>query len=45
MTETTELLRKNKNKITKDKNSVNFPNLKITDVALVHSNIVNNDYQ
>ena len=45
MTETTKLLGNNKNKITKDKNRVSFPHLKITYVALVHSNIVNNDYQ
>ena len=32
-------------KITKDKNSENVPHLEITDVVLVHYNIVNNDYQ
>ena len=34
-----------KNKITQDKNSENIPHLEITEVILVHCNIVNNDYQ
>ena len=34
-----------KSKITKDKNGENVPHLKITEVLLVHCNIVNNDYQ
>ena len=34
-----------KNKITKDKNSENVPHLEITEVVLVHCNIVDNDYQ
>ena len=34
-----------KNKITKDKNCENVPLLEITEVVLVHCNIVNNDYQ
>ena len=34
-----------KNKITKDKNGENVPHLEIPEVALVHFNIVNNDYQ
>ena len=34
-----------KNKITKDKNGENVPHLEITEVVLVHWNIVNNDYQ
>ena len=33
------------NKITKDKNGENVPHLEIAEVVLVHSNIVNNDYQ
>ena len=33
------------NKITKDKNGDNGPPLDITEVVLVHCNIVNNDYQ
>ena len=33
------------NKITKDKNGENLPHLEITEVVLVHCNIVNNDYQ
>ena len=40
-----KLLGSNKTKITKDKNCENMPNLEITDVGLVHCNIVNNDYQ
>ena len=40
-----KLLGSTKKKITKDKNGENVPHLKITEVALVHSNIVNNDYQ
>ena len=39
------LLGKAKNKITKDKNSENVLHLEITEVVLVHWNIVNNDYQ
>ena len=31
--------------LTKDKNDGNMPHLEITEVALVHCNIVNNDYQ
>ena len=34
-----------KKKITKDENSENAPHLEITEVVLVHCNIVNNDYQ
>ena len=35
-----------KNKITvKDKNGENVPHIEITEVVLVHCNIVNNDYQ
>ena len=40
-----KLLRSVKNKITKDENSENVLHLEITDVVLVHCNIVNNDYQ
>ena len=43
--ETMKLLGSNKNKITKDKNGENVPHLEITEVVLVHCNIVNNDYQ
>ena len=32
------------NKIIKDKNGENVPNLEITEVVLVHCDIVNNDY-
>ena len=34
-----------KNKITKGKNGENVPHIEITEVILVHCNIVNNDYQ
>ena len=40
-----KLLGINKIKITKDKNDENVPHLEIKGVALVHFNIVNNDYQ
>ena len=40
--ETMKLLGSTKNKITKDKNSENVPNLEITEVVLIHCNIVNN---
>ena len=40
-----ELLGRTKNKITKDKNGDNVPHLEITEEALVHCNIVNNDFQ
>ena len=43
--ETMTLLGSTKYKITKDENSENVPHLEITDVVLVHFNIVNNDYQ
>ena len=37
-----KLLGSTKNKTTKDKNSENVPHLEITEVVLVHCNIVNN---
>ena len=40
-----KLLGSIESKITKDKNSKNVPHLEITEVVLVHFNIVNNDYQ
>ena len=43
--ETMKLLGSTKNKITKDKNGENVPHLEITEVILVHCNMVNNDYQ
>ena len=43
--ETMKLLGSNKSKITEDKNGENVPHLEITEVALVHCNIVNNYYQ
>ena len=39
-----KLLGSTKNKITQDKNDENVPHLEITEVALIHCNIVNNDY-
>ena len=44
-TETIKLLGSTENKITKDKIGENAPNIEITEVILIHSNIVNNDYQ
>ena len=38
-------LRSTKSKITKKENGVNVRHLKITEVVLVHCNIVNNNYQ
>ena len=43
--ETMKLLGSTENKITKDKNGKNVPHLEITEVVLVHCNMVNNDYQ
>ena len=40
-----KLLESTENKITKDKNGGNVPHLEITEVVLVHCNIVNNDYK
>ena len=44
-TETMKLLGSTKNKITKDEIVENVPHLEITELVLVHCNIVNNDYQ
>ena len=43
--ETMKLLGSSKNKITKNKNGENVSHLEITEVILVHCNMVNNDYQ
>ena len=40
-----KLLGSTKDKITEDKNGENLPHLEITEVVLVHCNMVNNDYQ
>ena len=40
-----KLLGSTGNKITKDKSGENIPHLEITEVVLVHCNIINNDYQ
>ena len=42
--EAMKLLGSTKNKITEDKNSENVPHLEITEILLLHCNIVNNDY-
>ena len=40
-----KLLESTENKITNDQNVEILPHLEITEVVLVHCNIVNNDYQ
>ena len=40
-----KLLGSTENKITKGENEENVPHLEITEVKLVHCNVVNNDYQ
>ena len=40
-----EIIGSTKSKITKDKNGENVPYLEITEIVLIHCNIVNNDYQ
>ena len=40
-----KLLVSTENKITKDKNGENVPDLDITELVLVNCDIVNNDYQ
>ena len=43
--ETMKLLGSTKSKVTKVENGENVPYLGITEVVLIHCNIVNNDYQ
>ena len=43
--ETMKLLRSTKRKIIKNENSENVPYLEITEVVLIHCNVVNNSYQ
>ena len=43
--ETVKLLGSISNKITKDENDENVLHLEITEIVLVHCNIVNKDYQ
>ena len=43
--ETMKLLGSTKSKITKDKNGESVPHLESAEAILLHSNIVNNDYQ
>ena len=45
LTETMKLLGSTKSKINKDKNDENMHHLEITEVVLVHCNVVNNSYQ
>ena len=40
-----KLFRSTKSMITEDENGENMPHLEITEVILVHCNIVDNDYQ
>ena len=40
-----KLLGSTKSKITKDKNGENVPHLEITEVILIHCDIINIDYQ
>ena len=40
-----KLLGGTKSKITKDENGENVPHSEITEVVLIHCNIVNHDYQ
>ena len=40
-----KLLGTTKSEIKKDKNGKNVPHLEITELVLIHCNIVNNDYQ
>ena len=43
--ETIKLLLNTKSNITKDENAENRPHVEITELVLVHCNIVNNSYQ
>ena len=40
-----KLLGSTKSKVTKNENGENVPQLEISEVVLIHCNIVNNDYQ
>ena len=43
--ETVKLLESTKSKITKDEEGESMPRWEITEVVLIHCNIINNDYQ
>ena len=45
MLEKMQLVRSTKSKINKGKNGENVPHLEISELVLIHCNIVNNDYQ
>ena len=44
MPKTIKLLKSSEKKISKNKNGKNPPDLEITEIVLIHCNIVNNDY-
>ena len=44
MPETIKLLGSTKNKVTKNENGENVPNLEIAEVVLAHCNIISNNY-
>ena len=44
MPKTIKLLKSSEKKISKNKNGKNLPDLEITEIVLIHCNIVNNDY-
>ena len=43
--QTMKLLGSTESKISRDKNGENVPHLEVAELVLVHSNLVNNDYQ
>ena len=45
MLEKMKLVKSTKSKINKGKNGENVPHLEISELVLIHCNIVNNDYQ
>ena len=45
MHETVKLIGRTRSKITKDENDENVSHLEITEIVLIHCNIVNNNYQ
>ena len=45
MHETVKLFGRTRSKITKDENDENVSHLEITEIVLIHCNIVNNNYQ
>ena len=45
MQETVKLTGSTKSKITENENDENIPNLEITEIVLIHCNIIDNNYQ